>query len=68
MILKDFKEGNSDDSGYDEYDEENSHIITEHSAPELVAKVEKEFKPVNRLQKLLHKKYIYNSGLKLFVY
>jgi hypothetical protein len=54
LILKDFKEGNSDDSGYDEYDEENSHIITEHSAPELVAKVEKEFKPVKRLQRLLH--------------
>ena len=37
---------NSDDSGYDEYDEEYSHIITEHSAPELVEKVEKAFKPV----------------------
>ena len=37
---------NSDDSGYDEYDEEYSHIITEHSAPELVEKVEREFKPV----------------------
>ena len=37
---------NSDDSGYDEYEEDYSHIITEHSAPELVAQVEREFKQV----------------------
>lgn len=36
----------STDSGYDEYDEEYSHIITEHSPPELVKKVEDEFFPV----------------------
>ena len=31
------------DSGYDEYDEEYSHIITENSPKEVVAKVETEF-------------------------
>ena len=40
---------NSDDSGYDEYEEEYSYIITEHSAPELVAMVEKDFKLVSML-------------------
>lgn len=38
---------NGDDSGYDDYDEEYCHIITENSAPELVAKVEREFTPVD---------------------
>ena len=33
------------DSGYDEYDEEYSHIITENSPKEVVAKVETEFHP-----------------------
>jgi hypothetical protein len=44
---------NSDDSGYDEYEEEYSYIITEHSSPELVSMVEKEFKPVTTLTYLL---------------
>ena len=35
------------DSGYDEYDEEYSHIITENSPKELVAKVEIEFQPAD---------------------
>lgn len=38
---------NGEDSGYDDYDEEYCHIITEHSAAELVAKVEREFTPVD---------------------
>lgn len=37
----------SNDSGYDEYDEEYSHIITESSSPELVQKVERDFRPVD---------------------
>ena len=37
----------SHDSGYDEYDEENNHIITEHSEQELVRKVESEFRGVD---------------------
>ncbi len=38
--------GDSVDSGYDEYDEDYSHIITESSAPDLVRGVEDAFKPV----------------------
>lgn len=39
--------GDSADSGFDgEYEEENSHIITEHSDKDVVAKVEAEFRPV----------------------
>jgi hypothetical protein len=34
-------------------EQENSHIITEHSAPELVEKVEREFKPVRKFQPTL---------------
>ena len=37
----------SNDSGYDEYDEEYSHIITESSSRELVQKVENDFRPVD---------------------
>ena len=37
----------SNDSGYDEYDEEYSHIITESSAANLVQKVEHDFRPVD---------------------
>lgn len=37
----------SNDSGYDEYDEEYSHIITESSAPDLVKKVENDFRPAD---------------------
>ena len=33
----------SNDSGYDEYDDEYNHIITENSEPHLVKKVEQEF-------------------------
>ena len=33
----------SNDSGYDEYDEEYNHIITENSEPHLVKKVEQDF-------------------------
>jgi hypothetical protein len=35
------------DSGYDEYDEEYSHIITENSPKEIVAKVETAFQPAD---------------------
>ena len=35
------------DSGYDEYDEEYSHIITENSPTEVVAKVESDFQPAD---------------------
>lgn len=38
--------GDSTDSGFDEYDEENSHIITENSAKEAVRLVEEQFRPV----------------------
>ena len=37
----------SGDSGYDEYEDENAHIITEHSAKDLVNGVIQEFKPVD---------------------
>jgi len=37
----------SGDSGYDEYEDENAHIITEHSAKDLVNNVIQEFKPVD---------------------
>ncbi len=51
QILASGKNGGADsadstDSGYDEYEEEYSHIITESSAPDLVKQVEAEFKPV----------------------
>ena len=35
------------DSGYDEYDEEYSHIITENSPKEIVAKIESDFQPAD---------------------
>ena len=34
----------SGDSGYDEYEEDYSHIITEHSEPAAVDRVMEEFK------------------------
>jgi len=37
----------SGDSGYDEYEDENAHIITEHSTKDLVNGVIQEFKPVD---------------------
>lgn len=37
----------SGDSGYDEYEDENAHIITEHSVKTLVDDVIQEFKPVD---------------------
>lgn len=37
----------SGDSGYDEYEDENAHIITEHSAKDLVNGVIQEFKHVD---------------------
>jgi len=37
----------SNDSGYDEYEEEYSHIITENSSVELIKKVEQDFRVVD---------------------
>jgi len=37
----------SGDSGYDEYEDENAHIITEHSGKDLVNSVVENFKPVD---------------------
>ena len=39
--------GDSVDSGYDEYDEDNNHIITEHSTADAVKEVEDSFRPVD---------------------
>ena len=39
--------GDSVDSGYDEYDEDNNHIITEHSTADVVKEVEDSFRPVD---------------------
>ena len=37
----------SGDSGYEEYEEENAHIITEHSGRQLVDQVVRDFTPVD---------------------
>jgi len=37
----------SNDSGYDEYEEDYSHIITENSDPQLVKKIEQDFRVVD---------------------
>ena len=37
----------SGDSGYDEYEDDYAHIITEHSAKEIVEIVTHDFRPVD---------------------
>ena len=56
----------SNDSGFDDYEEDYNHIITENSSPEQVKKVEQDFRVVD-LPELLGKLKIFPLPWNFFV-